>query len=55
MTNAPGFFAAGDANRGQSLIVRAISEGREAARCVDIYLMGASVLPSKGWNRSSFM
>ena len=48
MTNKPGIFAAGDAHRGQSLIVWAISEGREAARCVDAYLMGASALPGKG-------
>ena len=48
MSNVPGIFAAGDANRGQSLIVWAISEGREAARCVDTYLMGTSVLPAKG-------
>jgi glutamate synthase (NADPH/NADH) small chain len=48
MSNVPGVFAAGDANRGQSLIVWAISEGREAARCVDAYLMGTSVLPAKG-------
>jgi len=48
MTNKPGTFAAGDANRGQSLIVWAISEGREAARCVDVYLMGTSALPAKG-------
>ena len=34
--------------RGQSLIVWAISEGREAARAVDIYLMGNSSLPTKG-------
>ncbi len=47
-SNVPGVFAAGDANRGQSLIVWAISEGREAARCVDKYLMGTSVLPVKG-------
>jgi glutamate synthase (NADPH/NADH) small chain len=48
MTNKPGIFAAGDAHRGQSLIVWAISEGREAARCVDAYLMGTSALPAKG-------
>jgi glutamate synthase (NADPH/NADH) small chain len=48
MTRIPGIFAAGDANRGQSLIVWAISEGREAAREVDIYLMGESTLPAKG-------
>ncbi|MDJ0723282.1 MAG: glutamate synthase subunit beta [Desulfobacterales bacterium] len=44
----PGLFAAGDARRGQSLIVWAISEGREAARKVDLYLMGATRLPAKG-------
>jgi len=47
MTSVPGVFAAGDARRGQSLIVWAISEGREAARCVDLHLMGRSDLPSK--------
>lgn len=46
-TNIPHIFAAGDMRRGQSLIVWAISEGREAARQVDIYLMGKSELPSK--------
>jgi len=39
-------FAAGDARRGQSLVVWAIREGREAARCIDIALMGHSHLPS---------
>jgi glutamate synthase (NADPH/NADH) small chain len=48
MSSVKGVFAAGDANRGQSLIVWAISEGREAARCVDTYLMGTSLLPTKG-------
>ncbi|KPJ78173.1 MAG: glutamate synthase [Deltaproteobacteria bacterium SG8_13] len=48
MTTAKGVFAAGDARRGQSLIVWAISEGREAARCVDVYLSGESLLPTKG-------
>ena len=48
MTNVPGVFAAGDQRRGQSLIVWAISEGREAAYHVDTYLMGASELPLKG-------
>lgn len=48
MTARPGIFAAGDSHRGQSLIVWAISEGREAARCVDLYLMGTSDLPTKG-------
>jgi glutamate synthase (NADPH/NADH) small chain len=47
-TGVPGIFAAGDMRRGQSLIVWAIAEGREAARCVDEYLMGYSDLPSKG-------
>ena len=46
-TNIPNIFTAGDMRRGQSLIVWAISEGREAARQVDIYLMGKSDLPSK--------
>jgi glutamate synthase (NADPH) small chain len=44
-TNVPGVFVAGDARRGQSLIVWAIAEGREAAQGVDMYLMGASKLP----------
>ena len=47
MTSVPGVFTAGDARRGQSLIVWAISEGREAARCVDLHLMGKSDLPTK--------
>ena len=44
-TNIEGVFAAGDARRGQSLIVWAINEGREVAHEVDAYLMGSSVLP----------
>ncbi|MDQ0220644.1 glutamate synthase small subunit [Peribacillus cavernae] len=44
-TNIEAVFAAGDARRGQSLIVWAINEGREAAREVDRYLMGSSNLP----------
>ncbi|RKS50720.1 glutamate synthase (NADH) small subunit [Gillisia mitskevichiae] len=48
MSNVPGIFVAGDSRRGQSLIVWAISEGREAAYYVDKYLMGASNLPLKG-------
>lgn len=40
-------FAAGDMHRGQSLVVWAISEGREAARAMDIYLMGSSKLETK--------
>jgi glutamate synthase (NADPH/NADH) small chain len=38
-------FAGGDMRRGQSLVVWAIREGRQAARAVDEYLMGESVLP----------
>ena len=44
MTSVPGVFAAGDMRRGQSLVVWAISEGRQAARGVDLWLMGASGL-----------
>ncbi len=44
-TNVEGVFTAGDARRGQSLIVWAINEGREVAHQVDHYLMGTSVLP----------
>ncbi len=44
-TSLPGVFAAGDARRGQSLIVWAIREGREAARECDRFLMGSSTLP----------
>ena len=40
MTSVPGVFAAGDIRRGQSLVVWAIHEGREAARAVDRFLMG---------------
>ncbi|WP_397364092.1 glutamate synthase subunit beta [Olleya sp. R77988] len=46
-TNVPGVFAAGDMRRGQSLIVWAISEGRQAAHHIDTYLMGESSLPLK--------
>ncbi|MCL7423854.1 glutamate synthase subunit beta [Streptomyces sp. YS415] len=45
-TNVPGVFAAGDAARGQSLIVWAIAEGRAAAAAVDRYLTGSSRLPA---------
>jgi glutamate synthase (NADPH/NADH) small chain len=46
MTSAPGIFAAGDMSRGQSLVVWAIREGREAAQSVDRYLSyGETVLP----------
>ena len=47
MTSRPGVFSAGDARRGQSLIVWAISEGRETARAVDLHLMGRTDLPQK--------
>jgi glutamate synthase (NADPH/NADH) small chain len=46
MTNVPGVFAAGDMQRGQSLIVWAIADGRSSARAVDAYLMGSSSLPA---------
>lgn len=46
-TNNPKIFSAGDMRRGQSLVVWAISEGREAARNVDEYLMGESHLEGK--------
>jgi glutamate synthase (NADPH/NADH) small chain len=47
MTTQEGIFAAGDIRRGQSLVVWAISEGREAARAVDTWLMGSSMLEAK--------
>jgi glutamate synthase (NADPH/NADH) small chain len=45
MTAVPGVFAAGDMQRGQSLIVWAIAEGRQAAKGIDRYLMGSTNLP----------
>ena len=45
MTNVPGVFTAGDMQRGQSLIVWAISEGRQAARGIDRFLMVSTNLP----------
>lgn len=45
VTNVPKVFAAGDARRGQSLVVWAIREGRQCARAVDEFLMGSSLLP----------
>ena len=45
MSSVPGVFAAGDAARGQSLVVWAIAEGRETARAVDLHLMGRTNLP----------
>jgi glutamate synthase (NADPH) small chain len=44
-TNVPKVFAAGDMRRGQSLVVWAIREGRQAARTIDQFLMGESELP----------
>jgi len=52
MTSVPGVFAAGDMARGQSLVVWAIAEGRQAAYGIDKWLMGKSDLPSvnlQGW------
>jgi glutamate synthase (NADPH/NADH) small chain len=45
MTSVPGVFACGDMRRGQSLVVWAISEGRKAARAVDLFLTGKTRLP----------
>lgn len=45
MTSQTGIFAAGDAERGQSIIVWAIADGRKAAKGIDTYLMGSSDLP----------
>jgi glutamate synthase (NADPH/NADH) small chain len=45
VTGVPKVFAAGDMRRGQSLVVWAIREGRQAARAVDEFLMGRSDLP----------
>ena len=45
MTSVPGVFVAGDAGRGQSLIVWAIAEGRAAAAAVDTFLTGSTTLP----------
>jgi glutamate synthase (NADPH/NADH) small chain len=46
MTNVPGVFAAGDIQRGHSLNVGAMAEGRSAARGMDAFLMGESQLPA---------
>jgi glutamate synthase (NADPH/NADH) small chain len=45
-TSVPGLFVAGDAGRGQSLVVWAIAEGRAAAAAVDTYLQGSTELPA---------
>jgi len=50
MTNVPGIFTTGDMRKGQSLIVWAISVGRQAAHHMDSYLMGQSHLPLKDDN-----
>jgi glutamate synthase (NADPH/NADH) small chain len=46
MTSVAGVFATGDMQRGQSLIVWAIADGRSCARGVDTYVMGSSELPA---------
>jgi glutamate synthase (NADPH/NADH) small chain len=46
MTSKPGVFAAGDMQRGQSLVVWALWEGRECARGVDAFLTGQTDLPA---------
>jgi glutamate synthase (NADPH/NADH) small chain len=46
MTSVPGVFVAGDAGRGQSLIVWAIAEGRSCASAVDSFLTGTTALPA---------
>jgi glutamate synthase (NADPH/NADH) small chain len=46
MTSTDGVFVAGDAGRGQSLIVWAIAEGRACAAAVDTYLTGSTTLPA---------
>ena len=52
MTSVDGVFAAGDMQRGQSLVVHAIAGGRACARHVDTYLMGHSNLPTvRGYAR----
>ena len=52
-TNLEGVFVAGDCRRGQSVVVWAINEGRGAARSIDQYLMGASLLPAPGVTQGS--
>lgn len=54
-TSVNKIFAAGDMRRGQSLVVHAISEGREAARNVDIFLTGSSTLESKDHSLTSIV
>ena len=45
LTSVDKLYAAGDSRRGQSLVVWAIREGRQAARAIDLDLMGATTLP----------
>lgn len=52
-TSVEGVFAAGDCRRGQSLVVWAINEGRGAARAIDQFLMGKSLLPAPGITQGS--
>ena len=52
-TNIEGVFVAGDCRRGQSLVVWAINEGRGAARAIDQYLTGSSLLPAPGVTQGS--
>ncbi|MED5382176.1 MAG: glutamate synthase subunit beta [Verrucomicrobiota bacterium] len=52
-TNVEGVFTAGDCRRGQSLVVWAINEGRGAARAIDHYLTGSSLLPAPGITQGS--
>ncbi len=52
-TNVKGVFAAGDMRRGQSLVVWAISEGREAARAIAKYVNATTALPSKNYSEYS--
>ncbi|HEY6130841.1 MAG TPA: FAD-dependent oxidoreductase [Halioglobus sp.] len=52
MTNVESVFACGDARRGQSIVVWAIGEGRDAARQIDSYLMGESKLPASLQSRN---
>jgi len=53
VTSVPGVYACGDARRGASLVVWAIWEGREAARCIDRDLMGRSHLPTNPQPRAA--
>lgn len=52
MSSVPGVFAAGDCQRGQSLVVWAIADGRKAAHGIDAYLMGRTELP---WGSTSYL